>query len=102
MKRWRAEHFSNNRIMKAIILSVGDELILGQTLDTNSQWLSRELASVGCDVVAHVTVPDDQRAIERVMRESIVKCDFLVCTGGIGPTEDDLTRQALTQVMEVP
>ena len=50
--------------MNAIILSIGDELVLGQTIDTNSAWLSQQLAAVGCDVVAHVTVPDNQKAID--------------------------------------
>lgn len=88
--------------MNAIILSVGDELVLGQTVDTNSAWLSQQLASVGCDIVAHMTVPDSQLAIDNVIRYAADKCDFLVITGGIGPTEDDLTRQALASVMEVP
>ena len=50
--------------MNAIILSIGDELILGQTLDTNSAWLSQQLAAVGCEIKAHATVPDDQKLIE--------------------------------------
>jgi nicotinamide-nucleotide amidase len=88
--------------MKAIILSVGDELVLGQTVDTNSAWLSRELAGVGWRVAAHVTVPDDQPAIELALREAVGRCDVLIVTGGIGPTADDLTRQALAAVMNVP
>src|SRR5215218_7586712 len=88
--------------MKSIILSVGDELVLGQTVDTNSAWLSQQLAAVGCDVAAHMTVPDAQAAIERAIRESSARCDVLLISGGIGPTEDDLTRQALAQVMNVP
>lgn len=88
--------------MKAIILSVGDELVLGQTVDTNSAWISRQLASVGCAVAAHLTVPDDQPAIEQAMLESVGRCDALIVSGGIGPTEDDLTRQALAAVMGVP
>src|SRR6059058_2523080 len=88
--------------MDAIILSVGDELALGQTVDTNSAWIAQQLAAVGCDVRAHVTVPDDQRAIERAMRESAGRFDFMIVSGGIGPTEDDLTRQALASVMNVP
>jgi nicotinamide-nucleotide amidase len=88
--------------MNAIIISVGDELVLGQTVDTNSAWLSRQLAAAGCAVSAHLTVPDDQRAIERAIRESIGSCDYLIISGGIGPTEDDLTRQALAGVMGVP
>jgi nicotinamide-nucleotide amidase len=87
--------------MNAIILSIGDELTLGQTIDTNSAWLSQQLAAVGCGILAHTTVPDDQTLIERAIRDSTARCDFLIITGGIGPTEDDLTRQALAAVMGV-
>src|SRR5437867_2708150 len=87
--------------MNAIILSIGDELVLGQTIDTNSAWISEHLAAVGCDILAHMTVPDDQKAIEQAIRDSARRCDFLIISGGIGPTEDDLTRQALAKVMDV-
>lgn len=85
--------------MNAIIISIGDELILGQNVDTNSAWLSRQLAAVGCAITAHITVADDQRAIEQAIIESGQRSDFLLITGGIGPTKDDLTRQALAVVM---
>src|SRR4029450_12284598 len=88
--------------MQAIILSVGDELVLGQTVDTNSAWISQQLAAVGCEIAAHMTVPDDQKSIERAIAQSAGRCDFLIISGGIGPTEDDLTRQALAAVMHVP
>jgi nicotinamide-nucleotide amidase len=88
--------------MKSIILSVGDELVLGQTLDTNSAWISQQLAAVGCDILAHMTVPDSQPAIERAIAYSVGRADVLIISGGLGPTEDDLTRQALAAVMNVP
>src|SRR6478736_4444881 len=88
--------------MNAIILSVGDELALGQTVDTNSAWISQQLAAVGCDIAAHLTVPDDQPAIEHAIADSARRCDYLIVSGGIGPTADDLTRQALAVVMGVP
>src|SRR5687767_7834411 len=88
--------------MNAIILSVGDELILGQTVDTNSAWLSQQLATVGIPVLAHITVADDQNAIEQAIRESAERTRIILISGGIGPTEDDLTRQALAAVMNVP
>jgi len=88
--------------MNAIILSVGDELVLGQTIDTNSAWLSQQLAAIGCDVVAQLTVGDDQNAIQQAIEESVGRCDVLLITGGIGPTADDLTRQALAAAMNVP
>lgn len=88
--------------MTAIILSVGDELVLGQTVDTNSGWLSERLASVGCGVLAHATVGDDQSAIEQAIRQSAPRCDYLLISGGLGPTADDLTRQALAAAMGAP
>lgn len=87
--------------MNAIILSVGDELALGQTVDTNSAWLSAQLATVGFGVCRHVTVPDDQQLIEAAIRLAVGECDVLLISGGIGPTDDDLTRQALAAVMGV-
>jgi nicotinamide-nucleotide amidase len=88
--------------MKCTILSIGDELVLGQTVDTNSAWMSEQLAAVGCAVRAHMTVPDDQAEIEAAIREAAAKSRFLIVSGGIGPTEDDLTRQALAAVMHAP
>src|SRR5688572_14696549 len=87
--------------MNAIILSIGDELVLGQTVDTNSAWMSQQLAAVGCDIAAHMTVSDAQQAIERAISSLVSQCDVLVISGGLGPTEDDLTRQALAAVMGV-
>ena len=88
--------------MHAIILAVGDELTLGQTVDTNSAWLSQQLATIGLPVRAHLTVPDDQTAIEQAVRDAAGLTDILLITGGIGPTPDDLTRQALAAVMDQP
>lgn len=88
--------------MNAIILSVGDELVLGQTIDTNSAWISKKLSSVGCDILSHKTVPDDRSIIARTIREEADRCDVLIITGGIGPTEDDLTRDALSDATGLP
>jgi nicotinamide-nucleotide amidase len=88
--------------MTAIIISIGDELVLGQTVDTNSAWLSQQLAALGISVIAHATVGDDQEAIAREIRASARLCDVLIVSGGIGPTPDDLTRQALAEVLRQP
>src|SRR3954464_575324 len=88
--------------MNAIILSIGDELVLGQTIDTNSAWLSQQLASIGIPVLAHTTVGDDQKAIEFAIKHAAARCDTLIISGGIGPTPDDLTRQALASVLNQP
>jgi nicotinamide-nucleotide amidase len=84
---------------KAILVSVGDELVLGQTVDTNSAWLSQQLASIGYGILQHLTVPDDQAQIERAIRESATRCQTVVISGGLGPTADDLTRQALAAAL---
>jgi len=88
--------------MNAIIISIGDELVLGQTVDTNSAWLSQQLAAIGISVLSHATVGDDQAAIVREVRASARQCDVLIISGGIGPTPDDLTRQALAEVLRQP
>ncbi|QOV91190.1 competence/damage-inducible protein A [Humisphaera borealis] len=87
--------------MNAIILSVGDELVLGQTVDTNSAWISQQLAAIGCDIIGHRTVGDDQALIEIAIAEAASLADVIIVSGGIGPTEDDLTRQAIAAVNEV-
>lgn len=88
-------------MLTALILSVGDELTLGQTVDTNSAWLSRRLAGIGVDIAGHMTVPDDRDAIAAAIRQGVGAVDVLVITGGLGPTEDDLTREALADAMGV-
>ncbi|HMO27187.1 MAG TPA: competence/damage-inducible protein A, partial [Tepidisphaeraceae bacterium] len=89
-------------MIKIAILSVGDELVTGQTVDTNSAYLSRECGRIGARVIAHHTVGDDQRAIESAIRQLSTSADVLIVSGGIGPTDDDLTRQALAGVMGAP
>jgi len=88
--------------MQAIIVSIGDELALGQTLDTNSAWISQQLVAVGCDIVAHVTVPDDQAAIQRAIADAANVADAVIVSGGLGPTADDLTRQAMAELLQQP
>lgn len=88
-------------MLTSVILSVGDELVLGQTVDTNSAWLSRELAGVGVDVVGHVTVGDSREGIAGAIRHAVAHVDWLVISGGLGPTEDDLTREGLADAMGV-
>ena len=88
--------------MNAIILSIGDELVTGQTVDTNSAWLSRELAAIGWNVAAHITVGDDLPSIESAIKDAAPRCHALLITGGLGPTKDDLTRDALAAYLDRP
>lgn len=80
---------------RAAVLSIGDELTLGQTLDTNSKWVSERLMDLGIKPVEHVTVPDDLEAHIRVLLRLAHEVDVIISTGGLGPTADDLTRQAV-------
>lgn len=81
--------------MKSAILAVGDELTCGYRLDTNSQVISRHLTALPTEVVLHLTVGDDMAAIQHALRIALDAADILIITGGLGPTEDDLTRQAV-------
>ncbi len=85
----------------AEILAIGDELTSGQRLDTNSQWLSWRLGELGIRVLYHTTVADDLEANCRVLAQAIDRADVVVATGGLGPTADDLTREALAAVAGV-
>lgn len=88
--------------MDAAILSIGDELALGQTVDTNSAWLAQQLAGHGVLCVAHATEADDQAKIADTLTTLAQRVDLLLVSGGLGPTDDDLTRQALADAMAVP
>jgi nicotinamide-nucleotide amidase len=87
--------------MKSEIISIGSELTTGQNLDTNSQWLSRRLAEVGVPVGWHTTVADDLQANVDVLRIASGRAALVLVTGGLGPTQDDLTREALAQAAGV-
>jgi nicotinamide-nucleotide amidase len=82
--------------MLAEVISIGDELTSGQRLDTNSQWLSTRLGELGVEVRFHTTVADELAANVAVFRAAIGRADIVVASGGLGPTADDLTREALS------
>jgi nicotinamide-nucleotide amidase len=88
--------------MKAEVVSIGSELSSGVRLDTNGQWLAAQLAQIGIDVIFHSTVADDLEANLDVFRHARDRADLVVITGGLGPTQDDLTREVLAQVAGVP
>src|SRR6516165_7248925 len=87
--------------MKCEILSIGSELTSGQNLDTNSQWLSRRLAEIGIAVGWHTTIADDLDANIEAFRIATRRAGLVIATGGLGPTQDDLTREVLAQVAGV-
>jgi nicotinamide-nucleotide amidase len=87
--------------MNAHLLSIGNELTLGQTVDTNAAWLAQQLARIGIHCTRHVTVADERTEITREILEAAKSADLLLVTGGLGPTPDDLTREALADAMGV-
>ena len=86
--------------LRAALLSVGDELVLGTSLDTNSRAIALALRDAGVEVAEHRTVADDLDAIVEAMRALAARHDVLVSTGGLGPTDDDLTRDALNVILD--
>lgn len=85
--------------MRAVILAVGDELVAGETIDTNSAYLARELAAVGIEAVAHWTVGDDQGRLVGLLKAAAEQADVILVSGGLGPTPDDVTRRAVAEAM---
>ena len=87
--------------MRAELVSVGTELLLGQIANTNAQWMSDRLASIGVDVLHHQVVGDNLDRIQDVLRLALDRSDVVLVTGGLGPTEDDITRDALAAMLGV-
>src|SRR5438445_369982 len=87
--------------MKTEIISIGSELTSGQNLDTNSQWLSQRLAEIGIPVGWHTTIADDLEDNVAAFRIATQRAALVVATGGLGPTQDDLTREVLARVAGV-
>lgn len=85
---------------RVAILSVGDEIVLGQIADTNARWIAIELQAIGCMPGERRTVADDRAALARAIVELAATHQGLVVTGGLGPTLDDLTREALLDVVD--
>jgi nicotinamide-nucleotide amidase len=91
---------SGTRAARVAILSVGDELILGQIDDTNARWIAQELCALGAEPGERRTVGDDRAALADAMRVLASTHEALVVTGGLGPTLDDLTREALCDLVD--
>ncbi len=88
--------------MRVELVAVGTELLLGQIANTNARWMSEHLAAVGADVAHHQVVGDNLERIVDALRLAASRADVVIATGGLGPTQDDITRDALAIVMGVP
>lgn len=87
--------------MRCDVVAIGTELLLGQITDTNSQWIGEQLAAVGVDSLLQVKVGDNLGRMESVLRSVLAAADAVIVCGGLGPTHDDLTREAIATVMGV-
>ncbi|KKE78463.1 competence/damage-inducible protein A [Oceanobacillus caeni] len=87
--------------VKAEIIAVGTELLLGQIANTNAQWLSNQLASLGINVYQHGVVGDNLNRVQEAFEQAQKRSDIIIVTGGLGPTDDDLTREAFQLMTEL-
>ena len=85
--------------MKTAILSVGTELLFGQITNTNTVYLSQKLNLMGFDVMYHYTVGDNPERVAEMIELAFKDCDIVLTTGGLGPTQDDLTKEVACQVL---
>ena len=86
--------------MKAAILTVGTEILFGEITNTNSVFLSRRLNDMGIDVLYHYTVGDNPGRLAEIIGTAFKDCDIIITTGGLGPTQDDMTKEIACQVMD--
>jgi nicotinamide-nucleotide amidase len=87
--------------MRCDVLAIGTELLLGQIVDTNSSWIGEQLAAAGIDTCEHRKVGDNLDRMVQCLRELLERADVVIVCGGLGPTPDDVTREAIAAVMDV-
>lgn len=92
--------FDKNNKMKASIITIGDEILIGQVLDTNTQWIANKLHDLGVELVETVSISDTQEAIINGVKHAMSMADLVIVTGGLGPTKDDITKHTLTELFE--
>jgi nicotinamide-nucleotide amidase len=88
--------------MRCEVLAIGTELLLGQIVDSNSAWIGEQLAASGIDSYEHRVIGDNQTRIVDALRDLLSRSDAVLICGGLGPTQDDLTRDAIAELMGVP
>ena len=88
--------------MIAEILSVGTELLMGQIANTDAQYISRRLSELGVTLYRHTTVGDNPARVKEALGEALGRSDMVITTGGLGPTEDDLTKEMVGEYFHLP
>src|SRR5699024_10454193 len=84
------------------IIAVGTELLLGQIANTNAQWMSKHLARYGVNTYCHTVVGDNVNRLTTILKQAKARSNGIIITGGLGPTEDDLSREAFQQISDLP
>ena len=82
----------------AELIAVGTELLLGEILNTNVQYLSRKLNNIGFDVLYHTTVGDNPERMQQVLEQAMERADIIITSGGLGPTRGDITKEMVMEV----
>jgi nicotinamide-nucleotide amidase len=85
----------------AEIISVGTEIILGSTLNTNTYYLTQKLSEIGIDVLYHTSVIDDSNILKEVLNIGLNRADLIIFTGGLGPTADDMTKETVSEALKI-
>lgn len=88
--------------MKLTIISIGDELLIGQVVNTNAAWLGHQLSVIGWEVNEVISIGDNYEAIQRAIRRAFETVDVVITTGGLGPTKDDITKKAIADYFGKP
>ena len=86
--------------MLAEIITIGDEILIGQTIDTNSAWLGNRLNEYGIEVIQITSINDKKSSIVKALGEAEKRADLVLITGGLGPTKDDITKKVLAEYFE--
>jgi len=84
--------------MNAEIITIGDEILIGQIVDTNSQWIGKELNKIGVSVYQISSIQDEELHILNAFKEAQSRADIVIITGGLGPTKDDITKKNHSKV----
>ncbi len=86
--------------MKAEIINIGDELLIGQVVNTNASWMAAQLTKAGISVVQTTTIADDDKAIKKALDQAFVRAQVILISGGLGPTKDDITKKTLAEYFD--
>jgi len=83
--------------MDALLITIGDEILIGQVVDTNSAWIAEKLNLIGVKVDKIISIPDSREVIQKTIDEAFINCSIIIITGGLGPTNDDITKSTLKE-----